>query len=89
MQSLLDDGIGAHWGIMCSHREPAYREAVRHDSLRESELAQDHCVILPLFSGLTGPEQLHVVSRLAIACAGQLTSAPAPRRLSNEDCRCR
>lgn len=64
---------------MCSHREPAYSNgeyrAASH--LTESEAAQDHCIILPLFHQMTVEEQDRVVSalRAAVAFAAQPASA--------------
>lgn len=58
MQKLLDEGIASRRGIMCAHREPAYKKepwtwAAKGSgfdpSLHESELAQDECIILPLY----------------------------------------
>jgi dTDP-4-amino-4,6-dideoxygalactose transaminase len=58
MQKLLDEGIASRRGIMCAHREPAYnrepwtwaaKESGVGPSLLESELAQDECIILPLY----------------------------------------
>ena len=74
MQAMLDDGISTRRGIMCSHREPAYREADRGHSLRQSELAQDRCTLLPLFSGFTSSEQRRVAVGFRDACASQRTA---------------
>lgn len=58
MQKLLDQRIATRRGIMCAHREPAYnrepwtwagKESGADPSLLESELAQDECIILPLY----------------------------------------
>lgn len=49
MQSLLDQGIATRRGIMCSHREAPYRDS-RHHDLRQSELAQDHAILLPIYA---------------------------------------
>lgn len=60
MQALLDQGIATRRGIMCSHREPAYAgEKPRHD-LRQSQLAQDHTILLPLYAQMTNDDQAHV-----------------------------
>jgi dTDP-4-amino-4,6-dideoxygalactose transaminase len=64
MQKLLDQGIATRRGIMCSHREPCYsREKPRH-ALRQSELAQDHAVLLPLYAQMTEEDQLKVADAL-------------------------
>ena len=82
MQKLLDDGIATRRGIMCAHREPAYSDpaswrcsqpqcAPRQQcpNLIESEKAQDHGVILPLFSGMTEQQQERVAAALRAACS--------------------
>jgi perosamine synthetase len=72
MQAMLDAGVSTRRGIMCSHREGAYgpgREPwVTRGSLIESERAQDHAILLPLFHQLTEAEQETVVETLAAAC---------------------
>lgn len=61
MQAMLDQGIATRRGIMCSHREPAYAgEKPCHD-LRQSELAQDHTILLPLYAQMTNDDQARVV----------------------------
>jgi perosamine synthetase len=53
MQNLLDRRIATRRGIMCSHREKPYAaEKPRHD-LRQSELAQDHAIMLPIYAQMT------------------------------------
>jgi perosamine synthetase len=69
MQHLLDQGISSRRGIMCSHLEPAYRDAPRRFVLPKSEAAQAECVLLPLYSGLTFEEQQRIVQALKVACA--------------------
>jgi len=60
MQAMLDQGIATRRGIMCSHREPAYAgEKPRHD-LRQSELAQDHSILLPIYAQMTHEDQTRV-----------------------------
>ena len=58
MQGLLDRGISTRRGIMCSHLEPTYesepwtwfgKNLGRPVNLRESELARNHSILLPLF----------------------------------------
>ncbi len=86
MQLLLDLGIATRLGIMCAHREASYpRSAWRYGShgdvcgseeggpcsgLRESERAQDECILLPLFHELTELEQGRVAEGLRRALAG-------------------
>jgi perosamine synthetase len=78
MQQLLDAGVSTRRGIMCSHREPAYRQTVLRDPLPLSEQAQDHCILLPLYPGMKIAEQTRVVAVLKSLCPtpshGALTS---------------
>lgn len=65
MQKMLDAGVSTRRGIMCSHREPAYaHEACVWSELPESEAAQDHALLLPLFHQLTEDDQNAVVATL-------------------------
>lgn len=78
MQALLDMGVATRRGIMCAHREPAYRDVAwgcsrarececlvgSCASLRHSEEAQDQCLAIPLFASLTEPEQDRVIEAL-------------------------
>jgi perosamine synthetase len=64
MQTLLDQGIATRCGIMCSHREPCYADDIPRHDLRQSELAQDHAILLPLYSQMTEKEQVSVANAL-------------------------
>jgi dTDP-4-amino-4,6-dideoxygalactose transaminase len=68
MQKMLDQGVATRRGIMCSHREPIYRERSAHHPLPHSEAAQDQCAILPLYPQMTPEEQEQVVKALERAC---------------------
>ncbi|CAM5798261.1 DegT/DnrJ/EryC1/StrS family aminotransferase [Rhizobacter fulvus] len=68
MQTLLDSGISTRRGIMCSHREPAYRDQPLAHPLTQSELAQDQVVLLPLYPGMSGGDQRRVAQALRGAC---------------------
>jgi perosamine synthetase len=83
MQKMLDAGISTRRGIMCAHREIAYQteawscrvepkacdcEFGKCDRLSESEQAQDHTILLPLFHQMTQEEQDYVVKVLKMAC---------------------
>jgi nucleotide sugar dehydrogenase len=72
-------GVDTRPGIMCAHLEPAYsaepwschREETRCDCpggrcarLKESELARERCLILPLFPGMTDADQKRVAQGL-------------------------
>jgi perosamine synthetase len=64
----LDSGISTRRGVMCAHREralpPQSWRCTQPSVLRESESAQDHGVILPLFHDLTEAEQDRVVAAI-------------------------
>ena len=64
MQELLDQGIATRRGIMCSHREPCYSEEKPRHDLRQSELAQNHAILLPLYAQMTEDEQVTVGNAL-------------------------
>lgn len=83
MQEMLNAGIATRRGVMCVHRESAYEkeawscgvepkacecEVGKCDRLSESEQAQDHTVLLPLFHQMTEQEQDYVVEVLKVAC---------------------
>ncbi len=77
MQALLDEGIASRRGVMCIHREPAYPRGtwacgqtgceclpgICH-RLVESESAQDHAILLPLFHKMTLEQQERVFAVL-------------------------
>jgi len=64
MQSLLDKGIATRRGIMCSHREPCYSDQKPRHDLRQSELAQDHCILLPIYTQIKDYDQVRVADAL-------------------------
>jgi perosamine synthetase len=72
MQAMLDRGVATRRGVQCAHREPAYpRETwlcvCRQEPctcLAESERAQGHSIILPLFHQLSDEEQKTVAAAL-------------------------
>ncbi|WP_026733401.1 DegT/DnrJ/EryC1/StrS family aminotransferase [Fischerella sp. PCC 9605] len=84
MQFMLDRGVATRRGVMCAHREEAYAAkeswscGVGLDEcqcgpgtcqrLKESELAQDQCIILPMYHQLHESEQDRVVAVLSEAC---------------------
>lgn len=79
MQSMLDAGVSTRRGVMCSHREPAYRDSVHRHPLNESESAQDRCILLPLYPDLAAEEQQVVVAALREALAAPRARAPVHR----------
>ena len=70
MKKMLEAGVSTRRGIMCAHREPAYADVPCPHELRQSEQAQDHCILLPLYPQMTVAEQDAVVAALAAACDG-------------------
>jgi perosamine synthetase len=83
MQAMLDAGIATRRGIMCAHREPAYTHETWScgqfekqctcdygtcDRLYESEQAQEHAILLPLFHQITEAEQNYIAESLRNAC---------------------
>jgi dTDP-4-amino-4,6-dideoxygalactose transaminase len=83
MQKMLDSGIATRRGIMCAHREMAYTKPRGPSgqapsfpdkrnfifNLPQSENAQDHTILLPLFHQMTEKEQDKVVSILIDICS--------------------
>jgi dTDP-4-amino-4,6-dideoxygalactose transaminase len=71
MQVLLERGIATRRGIMCAHREPAYRTQPWRSAglLHRSEEAQDTGLILPLYPQMDENDQAAVVSELKQALA--------------------
>ena len=68
MQHMLDKGVTTRRGIMCSHREEAYRDLPLPHALPHSESAQESCVLLPLYHQMTDAEQDQVVAALKEGC---------------------
>ena len=64
MQALLGRGIHTRRGVMCAHREPAYRDLPLRHPLPVSELLQDRSIILPLYPELTEEDQDRVIAAL-------------------------
>ena len=64
MQNLLDQGIATRRGIMCAHREAPYLGDTRQHDLRQSELAQDHSILLPIYAQMTEQEITQVADAL-------------------------
>lgn len=79
MQSMLDDGIATRRGIMNAHREPAYPPgtwacaAEPHQCacppgtcarLSESEQAQEHAIVIPLYVPMDEADQQRVADSL-------------------------
>jgi perosamine synthetase len=64
MQALLARSIHTRRGVMCAHREPAYRDLALRRPLPVSELLQDRSIILPLYPGMTEADQDRVIAAL-------------------------
>jgi perosamine synthetase len=64
MQCLLNQGIATRRGIMCSHREPPYSSEKQHHDLRQSELAQDNSILLPIYTQMTEDDVARVANAL-------------------------
>ena len=64
MQALLARSIHTRRGVMCAHREPAYRDLPLRQPLPVSELLQDRSIILPLYPELTEADQDRVIAAL-------------------------
>ena len=94
MQAMLDAGVATRRGVMCAHREPAYRiepwscgagpggcgcAPGECSRLRESEAAQDRGLSLPLYHEMTEADQDVVVAALVRACASPVRGASAAR----------
>jgi dTDP-4-amino-4,6-dideoxygalactose transaminase len=64
MQALLGQGIHTRRGVMCAHREPAYRDLPLRAPLPVSEFLQDRSIILPLYPELPEEDQDRVITAL-------------------------
>jgi dTDP-4-amino-4,6-dideoxygalactose transaminase len=64
MQKLLNRGIATRRGIMCSHREAPYANDRQRYDLRQSELAQDRSILLPIYAQMTDKDLEQVASAL-------------------------
>jgi perosamine synthetase len=79
MQQMLEAGIATRRGVMNAHREKAYPPGTWScgyegcgnagcPHLRQSELAQEHCILLPMFSQMSTQQVDCVVAALEQAC---------------------
>jgi perosamine synthetase len=67
MQKMLDNGIATRRGIMCSHREPAYKNKGVNISLQVSEDLQDNSILIPLYVPMSD-EDRNTVAEIFIDC---------------------
>jgi perosamine synthetase len=88
MQGMLDARVATRRGIMCSHREPTYIGERSWSCgigpgncgcspgscarLQQSEKAQDHSILLPLYHQMTNEEQDLVVKALRITATPEV-----------------
>lgn len=86
MQELLDHGISTRRGIMCSHMEPTYesepwtwlgKNLGKPVNLRESELARDHSILLPLFHDM-GIKEIEKVCKVLEETMNDLNNLQPP-----------
>lgn len=70
MEGLKARGVDSRRGVMCAHREGAYRDLPLRFPLPVSEYLQDHAIILPLFPDLTEAEQERVITAVTEVLAG-------------------
>jgi perosamine synthetase len=66
MQNLLNQGIATRRGIMCSHREAPYLNGKQRHDLRQSELAQDHSILLPIYAQMSEDDLMFVADALKV-----------------------
>ncbi|MCL4746765.1 MAG: DegT/DnrJ/EryC1/StrS family aminotransferase, partial [Burkholderiaceae bacterium] len=71
MQAMLERGVSTRRGVMCAHREPAWRDRAAwrclgdpEIALARSEHAQDRTVLLPLSPQMSEQEQDRVIEVL-------------------------
>ncbi|MEP9373339.1 DegT/DnrJ/EryC1/StrS family aminotransferase [Mesorhizobium sp. KR1-2] len=76
MQDMLDHGISTRRGIMCIHMERAHGDLPRPHSLRRSEAARDHSIILPLYPQMSNDDQMQVIDVLAGAVSRRRCAHP-------------
>ncbi|MFD9901566.1 DegT/DnrJ/EryC1/StrS family aminotransferase [Mesorhizobium sp. NPDC059025] len=85
MQAMLDAGIATRRGIMCAHREDAYASHPLRLPLPESEAAQDHAIVLPLYPQMTDEDQQKVASTLIEVTRPKIRSSKLPLWNSGRD----
>jgi dTDP-4-amino-4,6-dideoxygalactose transaminase len=49
---------------MCSHREKPYLNGKQRHDLRQSELAQDHSILLPIYAQMSEDDLVRVADTL-------------------------
>nr|WP_070960542.1 DegT/DnrJ/EryC1/StrS family aminotransferase [Hyphomonas sp. Mor2] len=71
MQVMLDKGVATRRGIMCAHREDAYKDTPLPAPLPHSEAEQDQRIILPLYGQMSDEDVRTVAVALKAATADQ------------------
>jgi perosamine synthetase len=64
MQQLLDKGISTRRGVICSHKETAYRSMYNNLKLPVSEGLQDNSIIIPLYVPMDKKDMEAVVNQI-------------------------
>ena len=64
MTNLLHRGIATRRGVMASHLEKTYTDRIGKVSLRVTEDATEHTMLIPLFATMTDEEQTYVIDSL-------------------------
>lgn len=65
MQKLRECGIATKRGVTCIHREPAYSDmSIDSKELIESEKAQDHGLIIPLYNDMSDQDLIYIVDNM-------------------------
>jgi dTDP-4-amino-4,6-dideoxygalactose transaminase len=64
MQAMKEKSVDTRRGVMCAHREPAYRHLPLPHPLPVSEFLQDRSIILPLYPDMTEEDQDRVIAAL-------------------------
>ena len=93
MNFMLERGVAAKRGVMCSHRQPAYAREPwstatgsddsvlpRRRDLVFSEHAEDRAILLPLYSQMTDEEQDRVLTVFEEALTHARASGAGARR---------
>ncbi len=64
MEALKKQGIHTRRGVMCAHREPAYKDFPLRFPLPVSEYLQDRSIIVPLYPDMSEADQDRVIRGL-------------------------
>ena len=71
MQGLLDQGIcHATWHHVLAPRGAVFRRGKQRHDLHQSELAQEHCILLPIYTQMTEDNLVQIADALRKQVAG-------------------